>query len=48
MLLQLLVHPEKHQGPVVEVLNRSDRAQLKAEQGLEESYHGGLGGSLSV
>ena len=35
-------------GAVVEVLNRSDGAQLKAEQGSEESYQGGPGGSLSV
>ena len=37
MLLQLLRHPGKLQGPVVKVLIRSDGAQLKAEQGLEES-----------
>ena len=37
MLLQLLIHPGKLQGPVVEVLIRSDGGQLKAEQGLEES-----------
>ena len=48
MLLQLLIHPGKLQGPVVEVLNKSDGAQLKAKQGLEESYQGGPGGSLSV
>ena len=46
MLLQLLIHPEKP-GPVVEVLNRSDGAQLKAEQGPKENYQGGPGGSLS-
>ena len=37
MLLQLLIHQGKLQGPVVEVLIRSDRGQLKAEQGLVES-----------
>ena len=36
------------QGPMVDVLIRSDGAQLKAEQGPEESYQGGPGGSLSV
>ena len=48
MLLQLLIHPGKLQGPVAEMLIRSDGAQLKAEQGPEESYQGGPGGSLSV
>ena len=48
MLLQLLIHPGKLQGLVVEVLIRSDGAQLKAEQGLEESYQGDPGGSLFV
>ena len=37
MLLQLLIHPGKLQGPVVEVLIRSDGGQLKAEQGPKES-----------
>ena len=37
MLLQLLIHPGKLQGHVVEVLIRSDEGQLKAEQGPEES-----------
>ena len=37
MLLQLLIHLGKLQGPVVEVMNRSERGQLKAEQGPEES-----------
>ena len=31
MLLLLLIHPGKLQGPVGEVLNRSDGAQVKAE-----------------
>ena len=48
MLLQLLKLPGKLQGSVVEVLNRSDGAQQKAEQVPEESYQGGPGGSLSV
>ena len=48
MLLQLLIHPGKLQGPAVEVLNWSDGAQMKAEQGPEGSYQGGPGGSLSV
>ena len=48
MLLQLLKHPGKLQGPVVGVLNRFDGAQLKAEQGPKESYQGGPGGSLSI
>ena len=47
MLPQLLIHPGKLQGPTVEVLNWSDGAQLKAEQGLEGSYQGGPGGSPS-
>ena len=37
MLLQLLIHPGKLQGSVVEVLIRSDGGQLKAKQGPEES-----------
>ena len=41
MLLQL-------QGLVVEMLIRSDGAQLKAEQGPEESYQEGPSGSLSA
>ena len=48
MLLQLLIHPGKLQGPMVEMLIRSDGAQLKAEQGLEESYQEGPSGSLSA
>ena len=48
MLLQLLIHPRKLQGPVVEMLIRSDGAQLKAEQGHEESYQESPGGSLSA
>ena len=37
MLLRLLIHPGKMQGPVVEVLIRSDGGQMKAEQCPEES-----------
>ena len=37
MLLQLQIHSGNLQGPVVEVLIRSDRGQLKVEQGPEES-----------
>ena len=37
MLLQLLIHPRKLQGPVVEVLIWYDGGQLKAKQGPEES-----------
>ena len=37
MLLQLLIHLGKLQGPVVEVLIQSNGGQLKAEQGPEES-----------
>ena len=37
MLLQLLIHPGKLQGPVVEVLIRSDGGQLKAERVLRRS-----------
>ena len=48
MLLQLLIHPRKLQGPVVEMLIWSDEAQLKAEQGPEESYQEGSSGSLSA
>ena len=48
MLLQLLIHPGKLQGPVVEMLIRSNGAQLKAEQGPKESYQEGPGGSLSA
>ena len=47
MLLQLLIHPGKLQVPVVEMLIRSDGAQLEAKQGPEESYQEGSGGSLS-
>ena len=48
MLLQLVILIGKLQGPVVEMLIQSDRAQLKAEQGPEESYQEGPTGSLSA
>ena len=48
MLLQLLIHPGKLQGLVVEMLIRSDGAQLKVGQGPGESYQEGPSGFLSA
>ena len=48
MLLLLLKHLGKLQGPVVGMLNRSNMAQLRDKKGPEESYQGGPGGTLSL
>ena len=48
MLLQLLTHPRKLQGPMVEELILPGEGWLRPEQGPAERQQGGPSGSIAA